>query len=463
MRRYRHSLAGMLAALVLTAAVAVGWTGQAQAASDNQSGVIVTFLATDRVPVGDDVALVLRINNAPSFQLGNIQVELALNGTPLDPTGVTFDPPLPDLIQMNDSWEGTLHYTVQPADLPGPLTFTAKVRATIDPTGEFTQNIEFDTLAETVSLPAVRLLKTVDGGETAEIELGDSVAYTFTVENIGSVELRNVVISDPDVLSADLPVGDLTPGIRRTLPAVTYTPVAGDFNADGEFVNVATVTAHYIIDEFNNTDIVVDTDSATVVLMETPTTSTTPTVDLDVDKTVSSQTPAAGQEVTFTITVTDLDDDEETVPEDVVIQDVLPDGLTYVRHTASQGTYDPTTGRWSVGDLANEPIATLTITSAVAEPFCDRITNTARLINVSPSDRNAANNTASAAVSPAEPCPVEEELPEEPEPESENVPIAETFDEPAPPLPNTGGNPALLIGAGVLSLLAGLSLCKRRV
>ena len=59
----------------------------------------------------------------------------------------------------------------------------------------------------------------------------------------------------------------------------------------------------------------------------------------------------------------------------VEVTDRLPAGLTYQSHVASQGTYTPGTGLWSVGDLAAGASATLDITARVdatsAENFAE--------------------------------------------------------------------------------------------
>src|SRR5690606_34416444 len=68
-------------------------------------------------------------------------------------------------------------------------------------------------------------------------------------------------------------------------------------------------------------------------------------------------------------------------PEDatgVVIEDVLPDGLTFVSANASDGTYDQATGLWTLGALANGADATLTIVARVDGTTA--ITNTAEIV-----------------------------------------------------------------------------------
>ena len=64
--------------------------------------------------------------------------------------------------------------------------------------------------------------------------------------------------------------------------------------------------------------------------------------DLSLDKTVDISSPDDfGDEVTFTITVSNAGPDDAT---GVEVTDLLPSGLDYVSDTPSQGTYNPTGG-----------------------------------------------------------------------------------------------------------------------
>ena len=62
-------------------------------------------------------------------------------------------------------------------------------------------------------------------------------------------------------------------------------------------------------------------------------------------KTVDNPTPNVGSNVDFTISLSDLGPGNAT---GVNVSDVLPAGLTYVSSTASQGTYNSSTGVWTV-------------------------------------------------------------------------------------------------------------------
>jgi len=80
--------------------------------------------------------------------------------------------------------------------------------------------------------------------------------------------------------------------------------------------------------------------------------------DLKIEKSVDEQNPNCGDNVTFTINVTNLGPGTAL---DVVVTDVLPAGLDYQSSNASVGSYDDNTGTWTIGTLAFNEIATLTI------------------------------------------------------------------------------------------------------
>ena len=85
-------------------------------------------------------------------------------------------------------------------------------------------------------------------------------------------------------------------------------------------------------------------------------------VDLSLTKTVSNQNPNNGENVTFTLTLSNAGPTQAT---GVVVKDFLPGGLSYQSHQASQGSFDPQSGNWTVGTVANGGSATLNLTVKV--------------------------------------------------------------------------------------------------
>ncbi len=122
-------------------------------------------------------------------------------------------------------------------------------------------------------------------------------------------------------------------------------------------------------------------------------TVTPPLADLQVDEDRGHASPNLGTG-SFTVTVTNSGPDDATA---VTALDLLPAGLTYVSNTASQGSFDSTTGIWTLGALANGASATLTMHVSVVT--AGDYTNTASVTHADQYDPNSANNQASASLS----------------------------------------------------------------
>ena len=119
-------------------------------------------------------------------------------------------------------------------------------------------------------------------------------------------------------------------------------------------------------------------------------------IDLVLEKSALPSRALVGEEVVFTIRVTN-ESVAETVSQ-IEISDLLdePDRFIYVTDNGG-GSYDPITGVWSVPQLLVGQEATLSITVRV--PNVGTFANTASLLRSSPSDGNPPNNQATAVVS----------------------------------------------------------------
>lgn len=115
--------------------------------------------------------------------------------------------------------------------------------------------------------------------------------------------------------------------------------------------------------------------------------------DLAITKTVDNPTPAAGGTVVFTLTVTNNGPNNAT---GVVVNDFLPDGLTYVSDDGA-GAYVSGTGLWTIpGTINNGASAVLHITATVDST--EGIENVAEITSGTPLDPNPANNRASTVL-----------------------------------------------------------------
>jgi uncharacterized repeat protein (TIGR01451 family) len=132
-------------------------------------------------------------------------------------------------------------------------------------------------------------------------------------------------------------------------------------------------------------------------------TVTTPAqlADLSLQKTVDNPTPGVGSTITFTITVQNNGPNTAT---NVAVQDQLPAGLTLVSATPSQGSYNPVTGVWAVGTLANGATAILTLVATVNAPGV--ITNIAEVIGVDQPDPDSVPNNNDPAEDDQDDAPI---------------------------------------------------------
>ncbi len=204
----------------------------------------------------------------------------------------------------------------------------------------------------------VSLTKTAD---KQSYNKGDIITYTFVVENCGDIQLHGGV----DIFDAMLnPNGNhlikhidvLDPGASATF-TMTYQTAANDC---GQITNTARAEGH----PSNGSATVVDESSVTVTVV-----CVEEKADLKIEKTVDNANPNCGDNVTFTIKATNLGPSDS---HNVTVTDLLPNGLDFVSATPSQGTYDITTGVWTIGNLANGAFVTLAITVKVD---CGQVNN----------------------------------------------------------------------------------------
>ncbi|HWM91225.1 MAG TPA: S8 family serine peptidase [Thermoanaerobaculia bacterium] len=114
--------------------------------------------------------------------------------------------------------------------------------------------------------------------------------------------------------------------------------------------------------------------------------------DLAIAKAVAPPNPTLGQNVTFTVTVTNNGSGAAT---GVVVTDELPAGLTYVSDDGG-GSYDPALGTWTVGALAVSASATLNIVATVETT--EEVCNLAQITSVTPVDTIPANDDVTVCV-----------------------------------------------------------------
>ena len=87
--------------------------------------------------------------------------------------------------------------------------------------------------------------------------------------------------------------------------------------------------------------------------------------DVSVTQTLTPESAAIGERVTITMTVSNAGPDSATA---VDIGHVLPSGLRVREYSLSQGRYEDSTGRWSIGTVRSGAAVTATIQAEVTAP-----------------------------------------------------------------------------------------------
>lgn len=116
-------------------------------------------------------------------------------------------------------------------------------------------------------------------------------------------------------------------------------------------------------------------------------------VDIEILKDVSPQEASIGDQVTFQITTTNLGTTEATAIE---VQDIFPEGMSFISATPSAGTFDTSTFLWTINTLANNQSETLTIVAQVSSST--NLLNVSLLNSVEQPDRDDTNNMDDAEV-----------------------------------------------------------------
>ena len=236
---------------------------------------------------------------------------------------------------------------------------------------------------------------------------GTNLEYTITVVNDGSSDAQNVTISDP------IPSGTTFVSFTQTGgPAFTLTPPPGGLGAASATIAtlpagaVATFTLVVNVDSHGQQGSVTNTVNVTSTTtdpdltdnVDTETTSVEAEADISVTKTDSPDPVAAGQNLTYTILVTNSGPSDA---QNIALSDVIPADTTFVSFAAPAGwaTTEPPPGGTGTVTATNSTLAagaTATFTLIVqVDPLALEgtiISNTVT-VTTTTTETNPANNT----------------------------------------------------------------------
>ncbi|WP_167619749.1 Ig-like domain-containing protein, partial [Maribellus sediminis] len=344
---------------------------------NNEADIVITKVVDNFIPeVGDNIVFTITVENRGAARVTNLVVTDQL------PAGLTYVSATPDVGTWDDvTWQWTIG-TMDVGEI-ATMLITANVNgdvvnSVITNTATHTQdqvdsNVSTDDPSERLavnSLANIITEKLLTSGNPVPAE-GDIVSFQINVSNNGPAKATNVTLTDllPVGLTPTANNGTVSSGIYDqntglwsldTIPVGTtetlYLEGTVDVGTGGETITNVTSTA-ISDDQFDWTD-QGDTLTASVVIDNT--------ADLITVKTLNggSSTVTEGSVVSYLITVTNNGTAQAS---NVSLTDLLPTGFTATANngTASQGSYNATTGLWTVGTLDNGASATLTLEGTV--------------------------------------------------------------------------------------------------
>ena len=225
-----------------------------------------------------------------------------------------------------------------------------------------------DELEESVTVEAdadLVTVKSLASGDNTPAE-GDTVSFDIEVTNNGSAQATGVSLIDT-----------LPPGISFVSSSVTqgsYNATTGVFTIGTLAANAsATLTLTGTVDIGQGGNAITNITTAATGDQPDPSTAgddleETVNIEADADlvtvKSLASgdNTPAEGDTVSYDIVVTNNGSAQAT---GVSLIDNLPPGISFVSSSVTQGSYNATTGLFTIGTLAANATATLTLTGTV--------------------------------------------------------------------------------------------------
>jgi uncharacterized repeat protein (TIGR01451 family) len=262
--------------------------------------------------------------------------------------------------------------------------------------------------------PALPDLVVTKSDSADPVQAGGTLTYTITVANQGDAPAADVHLAEQlpagvtlqtinpsqGFCEVDCALGTIDAG-ASAIVTVTVIPTES-----GQLSNTATATT-----ETEQTTIVNDSDTETTVVEQAPQ-ATGP--DLSVSKTANANSVTVGDNITYTIVVTDAGDGSAT---GVVITDNLPAGVSFVSVTPDSCGHAEGVVTCEPDTLDPDPF-TVTIvvkTTATGEP------RNVATVTSDQTDANLEDNTddATVTVNPEQPPPTTTTPEEQPPPTSD--------------------------------------------
>ena len=241
-----------------------------------------------------------------------------------------------------DEKTGTITWTV---DLDKGETKTFNVNVTVLGYGVLPNTVAVGnkTAVRNITVPEIITVKEVN---SSAIHIGDEITYTITVSNSGKINATNVVIRD--ILPEGLKFINASNG-------GVYDPVTGIITWILNITANSTVdlTADVCVNKSGNITNTVNvgnkTSNCTIVSGDI--------VDLEIHIVADKSEIYVGDNVVYTVTVINNGPSDAI---NTIANILIPNALSILSYNATKGTFDITSGNWSIGNLTNGEKVVLT-------------------------------------------------------------------------------------------------------
>ena len=241
-----------------------------------------------------------------------------------------------------DEKTGTITWAV---DLDKGETKTFNVNVTVLGYGVLPNTVAVGnkTAVRNITVPEIITVKEVN---SSDIHIGDEITYTITVSNPGKINATNVVIRD--ILPEGLKFINASNG-------GVYDPVTGIITWILNITANSTVdlTVDVCVNKSGNITNTVNVGNKT----SNCTIESGDIVDLEIHIVADKSEIYVGDNIVYTVTVINNGPSDAI---NTIANILIPNALSIFSYNATKGTFDITSGNWSIGNLTNGEKVVLT-------------------------------------------------------------------------------------------------------
>lgn len=364
---------------------------------------IVKSTGVSNVVLGDEVLYTLNIRNTANVSAENVVIRNSI------PEGMAFVPGsiVVDGVTITDASivTGVELGTIAPSTTDTVVQFRLSVTSTTNIASYSNQaiaNYTYILAPEPYTVTSnIVTVQSITPGLLIEksvsptvVTASDTVNYTITVTNTGDVLLTNVHVSDINIpaglvvdessvlVDGEAPVGSIASGIlisqinEGASSMITFRASINNILL-AAFENTATGTAQYTVNPDDVRDI---SDTSNVAV--------TDAINVSMEKTVDRTQAVEGDQLTYTITITN----NSSLPIDnVVLQDIVDSRTNY--DATNPIPYTTLSTGYPIGTIAsrdNAPsnVYTLTFTATINQNVSGEVVNIANLASYTYTDVN---------------------------------------------------------------------------